>query len=177
MSALADASALLWRLQLQNLDVKQRWEQLADRWEMLTLEGARAFYIVHAMMAFAASGRSAAAARLIEMVNHRVTMDPWQLLPEEALAYPFCEALRAFVRGDYPVCVALLERVRHIAHRCGGSLAQCDLIHLTFTEAALRARSAPLARALVKERRTQKPFSQLNRLLTQRLSTIQRAAA
>jgi hypothetical protein len=34
--------------------------------------------------------------------------------------------------------------VRHIAHRCGGSLAQCDLIHLTFTEAALRARRARL---------------------------------
>jgi hypothetical protein len=158
------------------LEVRQRWEQLADRWETQSLEAARAFYIVHAMMAFAAAGRSAAAARLIEAVNHRVTMSPSEPLPQEALAYPFCEALLAFVRGDYPVCVSWLERVRHIARRCGGSLAQCDLIHLTFTEAALRARSARLACALVKERTTQRPSSQLNRLLTQRLWTIQRAA-
>jgi len=61
--------------------------------------------------------------------------------------------------------------VRHIAHRCGG-LAQCDLIHLTFTEAALRARRARLARALVAERTAQKPASRLNRLLQQRLQTM-----
>jgi hypothetical protein len=62
--------------------------------------------------------------------------------------------------------------VRHIAHRCGGSLAQCDLIHLTFTEAALRARKARLARALVAERAAQKPASLLNRLLRQRLRML-----
>jgi hypothetical protein len=110
-------------------------------------------------------------------VKRRVTVGSSQPLPQEALAYPFCEALLAFVRGDYPVCVSWLQRVRHIARRCGGSLAQCDLIHLTFTEAALRARSTPLASGLVKERTTQKPSSQLNRLLAQRLWTIQRAAA
>jgi len=65
-----------------------------------------------------------------------------------------------------------LTRVRHIAHRCGGSLAQCDLIHLTFTEAALRARRARLARALVAERTAQKPASRLNHLLRERLGMI-----
>jgi hypothetical protein len=59
-------------------------------------------------------------------------------------------------------CVDLLKRVRHIAHRCGGSLAQCHLIHLTFAEAALRARRARLARALVAERTARKPASLLN---------------
>ena len=57
MSGLADASALLWRLQLRNIEVDERWRQLADRWEMQTLAGVRPFYIVHAMMAFAAAGR------------------------------------------------------------------------------------------------------------------------
>jgi hypothetical protein len=177
LSMLADASALLWRLQLGNAQVKQRWRRLADRWEMQALESARPFYVVHAMMAFAAAGRNAAAARLMETLDHRLNIDAFHPLPEEALASPFCEALLAYVRGDYATCVAWLTRVRHIAHRCGGSLAQCDLIHLTFTEAALRARSAPLARALVKERTAQKPSSRLNGLLTQRLWTILPAAA
>jgi tetratricopeptide (TPR) repeat protein len=39
MSVLADASALLWRLQLRNIQVGGRWRPLADRWETHTLDG------------------------------------------------------------------------------------------------------------------------------------------
>jgi tetratricopeptide (TPR) repeat protein len=177
MSALADASALLWRLQLRNIEVSERWRLLADRWQMQTLAGARPFYVVHAMMAFAAAGRTAAVARVFEALPHIDTNEASPSLPEDALAPPFCEALLAFARSDYAACVERLIRVRHIAHRCGGSLAQCDLIHLTFTEAALRAQRARLARALVAERTAQKPASRLNRLLQQRLRTIPPAMA
>jgi tetratricopeptide (TPR) repeat protein len=172
ISVLADASALLWRLQLRNIEVGGRWRALADRWEMQTLAGARPFYVVHAMMAFAAAGRTAAAARVLLALPHTDTTGASLSLAEEALAPPFCKALLAFARSDYAACVEWLTHVRHIAHRCGGSLAQCDLIHLTFTEAALRARKARLARALVAERAAQKPASRLNRLLQQRLRMI-----
>jgi len=89
---------------------------------------------------------------------------------EDVLLLQLCKALLAFAHGDYASAVELLTRVRHIAHRCGGSLAQCDLIHLTFTEAAFRAQKANLARALVAERTAQKPTSRLNRVLQQRLA-------
>jgi hypothetical protein len=92
------------------------------------------------------------------------------------LAAPFCEALLAYARQDYAACVEWLVRVRHIADRCGGSLAQCDLIHLTFTEAAFRARKARLARTLVAERAAQKPASRLNQLLQRRLLALTAAA-
>jgi hypothetical protein len=177
MSVLADASALLWRLQLRNIEVGGRWRLLADRWEMQKLADARPFYVVHAMMAFAAAGRTAAAAHVFDALSHTDTSGASMPLPEAALAPPFCEALLAFARSDYAGCVEWLTRVRHIAHRCGGSLAQCDLIHLTFTEAALRTRNARLARALVAERAAQKPASRLNRLLRQRLRMILPAIA
>ena len=170
ISQLADASALLWRLQLRNVDVSGRWQRLADRWELRPLAGARPFYVVHAMMAFVAAGRAAAATRVLQTLPR--TDSASSALSEDALAPLFCEALLAFARSDYAACVDWLTRVRHIAHRCGGSLAQCDLIHLTFTEAALRARRARLARALVAERTAQKPASRLNRLLQQRLAMI-----
>src|SRR5262249_59284353 len=124
--------------QLRNAQVGGRWQLLADRWEMRTRAGARPFYVVHAMMAFAAAGRSVAAAHLFEALPRGDTSDVSIPLPEEALAPPFCEALLAFAHSDYAACVEWLTRVRHIAHRCGGSLAQCDLIHLTFPEAPLR---------------------------------------
>src|SRR5262249_40726264 len=66
ISELADASALLWRLELRNIEVSRRWRRLSDRWELQSLAGARPFYIVHAMMAFVAAGRAAAAARVWE---------------------------------------------------------------------------------------------------------------
>ena len=169
MSALADASALLWRLQLRNIPVGERWQLLADRWEVQALTGTRPFYVVHAMMAFAATGRAAVAARAFEMLPHANTSRALLSNPEDALMRPFCKALLSFASGDYAACVGWLIQVRNIAHRCGGSIAQCDLIHLTFTEAALRAQKATLARALVAERTAQNPASRLNQLLQRRL--------
>jgi len=170
MSALADGAALLWRLQLQNVAVGNRWRLLADRWAVQNLAGARPFYVMHAMMAFAAAGRTVAAARLADALPNIDSNEASPLNPGDALAPPLGQAFLAFARGDYAACIAWLKRVRHIAHRCGGSLAQCDVIHLTLTEAALRARQASLARALVAERTARKPASWLNRLLQQRLA-------
>ncbi len=131
-----------------------------------------AFYVVHAMMAFAAAGRAAAAdARVRSTAAHR-RKRRHRALPEDALAPPFCEALLAFARSDYAACVEWLTRVRHIAHRCGGSLAQCDLIHLTFTEAALRARGRVLPVHWWRSGQSQKPASWFNRLLQQRLERV-----
>jgi hypothetical protein len=169
MSALADASSLLWRLQLRNIDVGGRWNALADHWERQTLAGARPFYIAHAMMAFSAAGRRVAAVHVLEALRVGAVNPP--LRPEDALTLPLSEALLAFASSDFQACVGWLTRVRHFAHRCGGSLAQCDLIHLTFTEAALRADETRLACALVAERAARKPASQLNRRLRLRLLT------
>jgi tetratricopeptide (TPR) repeat protein len=169
VSALADRSALLWRLQLQEIDVDERWQPLADQWEKQILAETRPFYIVHAIMAVAAAGRTAAALRVIEAL-HTIDMNTASSAnPGDALALPLCEALLAFTRGNYAACVESLVRVRHIARRCGGSLAQCNLVHLTLTEAALRARRDRLARMLVADRTAQKPTSRLNQWLQGRL--------
>src|SRR5262249_6010048 len=58
MSDLADASALLWRLELLKFRVDKRWQLLADRWQTHDLTGVRPFYIAHAMMALSAAGRA-----------------------------------------------------------------------------------------------------------------------
>jgi tetratricopeptide (TPR) repeat protein len=168
LAALADASALLWRLRLRDTHVGSRWHALADRWEAQSLAGARPFYAVHATMAFAAAGRDAKALRLIESLRSSVAPASPFAAPDDALGPPLCEALVAFVRQDYAASIEGIARVRHLAHQCGGSLAQCDMIHLTLTEAALRARKARLARALAAERAAQKPASPLNQVLLRR---------
>ena len=170
ISELADASALLWRLQLRNIPVGERWTVVADRWERQRLAGVRPFFVAHAVMAFAATGRTAAAQRLVDALPHAEPAGTTAGHEEDALMVQLCKALLAFAYSDYARCVECLGRVRHIAHQCGGSLAQCDLIHLTLTEAALRANKANLARALVAERTAQKPASRLNQRLQRRLA-------
>jgi hypothetical protein len=169
LPALADASALLWRLMLRNVPTGDRWRRLADRWEAHPLAGVRTFYILHAVMAFAATGRAGAAARTLDALPDVVS---GSATPEDTIARPFCAALLAYARGDYATSVARLTQVRPLVYRCGGSLAQCDLVHLTFTEAALRAHHMRLARALVAERTAQKPGNRLNWRLAQRIRTV-----
>jgi tetratricopeptide (TPR) repeat protein len=165
--ALADASALLWRLALRNVELGSRWSSLSDRWQAKSLDGERSFYAVHALMAFAAAGRDRAAARVIDALRI-AGAKAVSTSAADLLAPPLGEALLAFAQRNYLACIEWISRVRHLAHRCGGSVAQCDLIHLTLTEAALRAHRGSLARALAAERAAQKPASLLNRLLLQR---------
>ena len=64
---LLDATALLWRLRLEGVDVGDRFATVADEWEA-RLEQDRGFYAfndVHAMLAFVATGRAAASERLL----------------------------------------------------------------------------------------------------------------
>jgi tetratricopeptide (TPR) repeat protein len=170
ISELADASALLWRLHLRNVPLGGRWQRLADRWDLQALGGARPFYVAHATIAFAAADRPAAAQRILDRLQHRTASRALISPLEDEPIVPICKAIVLFAHGDYAGCVGWLERVRHVADRCGGSLAQCDLVQLTFVEAALRANKANLARALVAERTAQNPSSRLNRRLQRRVA-------
>ena len=161
-TALIDASALLWRLTLRGVDLRARWTELADRWAQKSLAGERAFTLMHAVMAFAAAGDDARAQSAAALLREDATTRAASAPDDLKVAIPLSDAMRAFCRGDYAQAVAQMNSVRVIAHRCGGSLAQCDFIHLTLIEAALRSRLAPLARALVAERSARKPESLLN---------------
>ena len=164
--ALADASALLWRLGLRNMPLGNRWEVLANRWQMQPLTAMRPFYLVHAMMAFAAARRTEAKTVVLKLLSATHESDA----SEKTLAFMACNALLACSNSNYEGSLEWLARLRPIAHRCGGSLAQCDVLHLTYTEAAFRGHKTSLARALVAERLAKKPASRLNRMLLQRLT-------
>ena len=62
-----------------------------------------------------------------------------------------------------------LPRTEYHCIRCGGSQAQCDLVHLTLVESALRSGHTPMARSLVAERIESRPRSAFNRYLMARV--------
>ena len=171
MAALVDASALLWRLDLHGVRVQRRARQVARHWSRKRLSGVRAFNLVHATAAFAAARHHRTASQVIGLLRNDPATRRVNRPMDLALAIPVCEAIAAFARGKYALAVEKINVVRALAADCGGSIAQCDLIHLTLLEAALRSRRMPLAHALATERAARKPRSLLNRWLFARAAT------
>ena len=170
-SGLVDASALLWRLQLHGTESQIRWREVTGHWRRQRSIGNRAFDLVHAVMAFAASKQHAFAHRLAKRLKADAMLRARSGNEELALAEPMIAAIMSFCRGEYADAVESIAAVRAAADRCGGSVAQCDLIHLTLLEAALRGHQKRLARALAAERAVRKPASRLNRWLNARAWT------
>ncbi len=152
-----DAVALLWRLHLRGIDVGQRWDELAARYESGGEDGFYAFNDMHAMMAYVATGRTTASARLLGAVEKAAKDGGTNGAMTREVGLPIVRAIEAFGRESYGECVDLLLPVRYRAHVFGGSHAQRDILHRTLIEAALRAGEKALATALTNERTSLKP--------------------
>ena len=155
---LVDATALLWRLRLEGVDVGARFEQVADDWAA-RLEGEAGFYAfsdLHAAMAFAATGREAALSHLLKRMEHAAALEDSNAAMTRDVGLPLARGVSAFAQGRYSAAIASVEPVRDYAHRFGGSHAQRDLITLTLIEAALRSGDVTRARHYIAERITHK---------------------
>ncbi|HEX6119972.1 MAG TPA: tetratricopeptide repeat protein, partial [Dongiaceae bacterium] len=169
-----DASALLWRLKLRGVDLGNRWDAIADRWQPLIEDKLYAFNDAHAVMALLGAGRLGEAERTVSILTETARKQSDNALMSRDVGLPLARALVAFEHGKYAATIDLLRPLRNIAQRFGGSHAQRDLIDLTLIEAAKRAGEAGLVRALANERLALKPKSPLARRY--RDQTAKRAA-
>ncbi len=160
---MVDASALLWRLKLRGIDVGERWNAIADRWQPLIEDRLYAFNDAHAVMALLGSGRIGEAERTISIMTETARKQSDNAAMSRDVGLPLARALLAFEQEKYAATIDLLRPLRNIAQRFGGSHAQRDLIDLTLIEAARRAGEAGLVRALANERLALKPKSPLAR--------------
>ncbi len=158
-----DASALLWRLKLLDIDTGTRWHDLADKWEPSAQDTLYAFNDVHAMMTFVSDEREDAQKELLTANERYVeSASDANVAMSREIGIPFCLAMQDFHKGRYGACVDHLLPVRYMSHRLGGSFAQRDVIGWTLLEAALRARQFDLALALANERTALKSTSPQN---------------
>ena len=124
------------------------------------------------MLAMIATGREAAAQRLLAVMERRAGEGGTNAMMTREVGLPLCRALVAFGRGAWDEALDGLLAVRPIAQRFGGSHAQRDLIALTAFEAALRGGRSGAARALAAERTDLKPNSIANQVLAKRVPAI-----
>jgi len=169
---LVDASAMLWRLKLRGVDVRERWSALADRWQALAAASRYAFNDLHAMLAFVGADRVQPQQLVLQAQARAMQGDADNALFTREVGSPAVQAIQSFARGDFAAAAATLRGIRHHAHRFGGSHAQRDLLDLTLIEAALRGHDAPLALGLAAERLARRPHSPSAQRLAQRARAL-----
>jgi hypothetical protein len=152
---LLDATALLWRLQLEGISVGDRWPPLAEAWTRLLTPGFYPFNDMHAIMAYVGAGDLARAEDVVSALEHVIAEGDrattgWQMT--SGVGLPVCRSLLHFGRGRYPEVLDELLPIRTRVHEFGGSHAQRDAVERTLLEAAIRAGRTDLALALVSER-------------------------
>ena len=164
---LLDATALLWRLQLEGVAVGERFERVADLWKgkLEDEAGYYAFNDVHAMMSFAATSRAGEIARLRRAMRNAVKGDASNAAMTREVGLPLADGLLAFSKGHHVDAIQAIEPVRDIAGRFGGSHAQRDLLTLTMIDASIQAGDHRRARHYIAERQTHKPTAWSERLL------------
>jgi hypothetical protein len=148
-----DASALLWRLQLEGADTGGRFAPLADAWAPKTGQPWYAFNDVHAVMAFSGAGRLRDAHQVVRRLGEWLdTASGTNARMTAEIGLPACRAIVAFTEDRHADVIAELFPIRHVFQHFGGSHAQRDALQRTLLESALRAGRFELARALTAER-------------------------
>ncbi len=168
-----DASALLWRLHLQGVDVGARWDRIADLWARKTdtENGYYAFNDLHAVIALVGAGRFDAARQVLAAVEAaaRDNVGVTRMMAQD-VGIPTCAAIIDFGQQRYPQVIDRLLPIRTLAHRFGGSHAQRDILTQTLIESALRGGNLKLANNLISERKLHKPFTPLSQRFASRLA-------
>jgi len=142
---LIDASALLWRVQLEGGEIGRRACDLADAWAPHIDDRFCSFTDLHAMLAFVAARDWRRAKRLERLLAAAQRLPTRHAETTRKLGLPACRALLAFGRGDDALAVSLLATLPPLARRLGGSHAQRDVLHLTLLRAVERIRDTALA--------------------------------
>lgn len=155
---MADAAALLWRLELMGVDVGERWSILAEKFASEPA-GLNAFVDTHAMMAYVGAGRVADQAALLAAQEQALAGPGDNAMFVREVGRFTIPAIQAFGRGDDAKAIELLRDVRNRAGRFGGSHAQRDVLDLTLIAAARRAGETALERALLAEREAAMPLA------------------
>jgi tetratricopeptide (TPR) repeat protein len=137
---IANATSLLQRLELEAVDVGNRWEELADLAERRTEDGCLIFADLHYLMALTRDGRATATARMLARLATDATAADTDVA--RCMAVPGLDAARgleAFGTGDYDVAFAALCLARPHMPEVGGSHAQRDVFERLTIDAGLRA--------------------------------------
>lgn len=154
-----DAASLLWRLELEGVDVgASRWGAVSKQWAPHIHEHVFAFNDLHLTFAVARSGDP----RLRDLLRDLLDAYAREGEGDNALVMAgvgrsLIDAMLDFADQRYAETVERILPLRYDVWRIGGSHAQRDVVDLTLLVAAERAGDRNLARAMLAERAALRP--------------------
>ena len=150
----ANAASLLSRLEIEGVDIGNRWEELANLSEKRATDGCLAFADLHYLLALCGGTRHEAAVKLIaRMATAKIELCETQRI----IAHPglrMARGMHAFASGEYANAWLNLRDARNDLQAIGGSHAQRDVFQRICIEAAIRGGYVDAAEALLRERST-----------------------
>ena len=166
MLVLLDASALLWRLRLEGVDVGNRFEHVADIWagKLEQEAGYYAFNDAHAMMSFAATGRADEIARLRRSMRAAVKGNAFNAAMTRDVGMPLVDGLEAYARNRHAQSIAAIEPVRD-PPICLGQSRAARFADATLIDASIRMGDTRRARHSSPSGQVHKPTEWSERLL------------
>ncbi|THH35979.1 tetratricopeptide repeat protein [Aliishimia ponticola] len=151
---IANASSLLMRLELEGVDVADRWDELADLSEQRTADGSLVFADLHYMLALGAAGRFEAASEMALRFT-RDARDPGDMalrVADPGLAA--MAGLHSFAEARWDTAFLNLSAARTQMQTVGGSHAQRDVFERMTIDAGLRAGFYDEVSTILDQRRT-----------------------
>jgi len=175
MSSIIDGTSLLERLQLEGVNVGDRWEDLYEIARPRIDDHCLTFNDAHILLACLGSGHNDAAKQIIDSAQEFVRECVGD--HRDFLASYGCDVMRgisACCEGDYSLAVDLIYPHRYKLITMGGSIAQVDVFNLILIHSAINSRTdkhQKIARQLLAERSELRPDSPMTqRLLTRVLA-------
>ncbi|MBL9045883.1 MAG: tetratricopeptide repeat protein [Tabrizicola sp.] len=149
---ISNGASLLARLELEGVDIGNRWEELADLSERRATDGCLAFADLHYMLALCGGERDSAAAAMIARMRkaNAAVCEAQRIIAHPGLHV--AQGLQAFAAGEYSTAWMHLRAGHGDLQRIGGSHAQRDVFDRITIEAALRGGYTEAAEALLRDR-------------------------
>jgi tetratricopeptide (TPR) repeat protein len=170
--SIANASSLLWRLDMLGCELNGRWQQLAALWQGHANGRLYVFADIHAAMAELRAGEHDALEHRLAAMRATAAEDGELASIYRDIGLPVVEALAAFQHAAYAQAVEHLLSARIELWKMGGSHAQRDVIDWTLAEAAARAGLRDVALSIAHERLSTRPQSAPNRRLLRQAQAI-----
>ncbi len=150
----SNASSLLMRLELEGVNIGDRWVELADLAEKRTSDGCLVFADMHYMLALIGETRPEAAAQMTARVAQSAKEHDEMAQVMTTPGLSTSKGLEAFGEADYSAAFAHLHAAQPHFQSMGGSHAQRDVFERLTIEAGLRAGRLNETEALLLERTT-----------------------
>jgi len=150
---ISNGTSMLMRLELEGIDVGNRWEELAELSANRTEDGCLIFADLHYLLALVGGNRDAAITKLMGRMRRNAAHGRCEAA--SIAAHPGLAAatgLEAFGEADFETAYLNLAQARQAMPTIGGSHAQRDVFQRLTIDAAIRAGYLDEATAILADR-------------------------